>query len=75
MKEGIWMLLYPIAWVGNVADWFRDELPHRLGMARVPFYIIGSNWSVEHDYGKWDGYGYSTIYGPGGIQACNHYFD
>lgn len=61
------MLLYPIAWVGNVSDWFREVLPDRLARAKVPYYIAGSNWSVDKDRGKWHGYGFSTIYGPGGL--------
>jgi len=65
-QQNIWALLYPIAWVGSVTDWFRQELPHKLRESRVPFHIIGSNWSVDNDTNEWRGYGFSTIYGPSG---------
>jgi len=64
-KENIWALLYPIAWVGSVSLWFRNELPERLFHCKLPFYIVGANWSVEKEE-DWDGYGYSTIYGFNG---------
>jgi len=57
--------LYPIAWVGSVSFWFRNELPRRLDKEKLPFHIIGANWSVD-DHQNWDGYGYSTIYAPNG---------
>jgi predicted amidohydrolase len=65
-KEKIWALLYPIAWVGSVSEWFRNELPQKLSKAKVPFNIIGANWSVDTPQ-DWHGYGYSTIYGSNGL--------
>jgi len=59
--------LYPIAWLGNVETWFRKQLPYKLSKTGVPFHIIGSNWSVDEDKKEWDGYGFSTIYGPNGV--------
>jgi len=68
----IWALLYPIAWVSpsHPADWFWHLLPERL----KPFqhYVIGANWSVDAPQ-PWFGYGFSTIYAPGGeILATAH---
>jgi len=76
-KENIWALLYPIAWVGSVSDWYRDELPNNLAKAKVPFHIIGANWSVDDSSDKdWPGYGYSTIFGPNGtILAASGLFE
>jgi len=63
--HAIWALLYPIAWVADEhpADWFWHKLPERV----APFnhYVIGANWSVDEPQ-KWRGYGFSTIYAPGG---------
>jgi len=64
-RENIWTLLYPIAWVGSVSLWFRNELPSKLYHSKLPFHIIGANWSVDK-YQDWDGFGYSTIYGING---------
>eukprot|EP01124_Arcella_intermedia_P018260 TRINITY_DN25226_c0_g1_i1.p1 TRINITY_DN25226_c0_g1~~TRINITY_DN25226_c0_g1_i1.p1 ORF type:complete len:300 (-),score=39.44 TRINITY_DN25226_c0_g1_i1:39-938(-) len=66
-KENIWTLLYPIAWVGSVTDWFRNLLPKKLKECNVPFNIIGANWSVDEFDASWHGFGYSTIYGPCGL--------
>jgi predicted amidohydrolase len=61
----LWALLYPIAWVDeeHPADWFWHKLPERI----APFnhYVIGANWSVDQAH-RWRGYGFSTIYAPGG---------
>jgi predicted amidohydrolase len=61
----IWALLYPIAWVDeeHPAEWFWHRLPERIR----PFnhYVIGANWSVDQKQ-PWRGYGFSTIYSPGG---------
>ena len=61
----IWALLYPIAWVDeeHPAEWFWHRMPERVR----PFghYVIGANWSVDQRQG-WRGYGFSTIYAPGG---------
>lgn len=61
----IWALLYPIAWVDDEhpAEWFWHRLPERI----KPFnhYVIGANWSVDQKP-EWRGYGFSTIYAPGG---------
>jgi len=65
-KQDIWALLYPIAWVGYVIEWFRLELPQKLKKTRIPFHIIGANWSIDKDLKEWVGYGFSTIYGSGG---------
>src|SRR5690242_10886968 len=61
----IWTLLYPIAWVyeEHPADWFWRQLPERL--APYKFYVVGANWSVDGPQ-PWRGYGFSTIYAPGG---------
>jgi len=75
-REDIWLLLYPIAWVGNVQTWFRDELPKNLRGSKVPFSIAGCNWSVDQDKGDWPGYGFSTIYGPcGSILASSGLYE
>jgi predicted amidohydrolase len=61
----IWALLYPIAWVDeeHPAEGFWHRLPERVR----PFghYVIGANWSVDQRQ-AWRGYGFSTIYAPGG---------
>jgi predicted amidohydrolase len=70
--QNIWALLYPIAWVddSHPADWFWHRLPKRL--APFNFYVVGANWSVD-DPQPWFGYGFSTIYAPGGkIIATSH---
>jgi predicted amidohydrolase len=63
--EKIWALLYPIAWVDeeHPAEWFWHRLPERVR----PFghYVVGANWSVDRRQ-AWRGYGFSTIYAPGG---------
>jgi predicted amidohydrolase len=63
--QKIWALLYPIAWVDeeHPAEWFWHRLPERVR----PFghYVIGANWSVDQKQ-AWRGYGFSTVYGPGG---------
>jgi len=63
--EKIWALLYPIAWVdlAHPAEWFWHGLPERL--EKFDHYVIGANWSVD-DRQRWRGYGFSTIYAPGG---------
>jgi predicted amidohydrolase len=63
--KNIWALLYPIAWVQNShpADWFWHILPDRL--SAYSHYVIGANWSVDAPE-PWYGYGFSTIYAPGG---------
>ncbi|ETN97232.1 Nitrilase/cyanide hydratase and apolipoprotein N-acyltransferase, partial [Reticulomyxa filosa] len=53
-KENIWTLLYCIAWMSGydrTGDrdtylWFHDELPQRLLKEQVPYFVVGSNWSV-----------------------------
>lgn len=70
--KGIWALLYPIAWVqgSHPADWFWHLLPERL--KPYDFYVVGANWSVDTPQ-PWFGYGFSTIYAPGGkILATAH---
>jgi predicted amidohydrolase len=61
----IWALLYPIAWVdySHPAEWFWHGLPGKL--AKFDYHVIGANWSVEERQ-PWQGYGFSTIYAPGG---------
>ena len=61
----LWTLLYPIAWVADShpADWFWHILPGRL--KAYNFNVVGANWSVDNPQ-KWYGYGFSTIYAPGG---------
>ena len=61
----IWALLYPIAWVSDShpADWFWHILPTQL--KAYHHYVIGANWSVDAPQ-PWFGYGFSTIYAPGG---------
>lgn len=63
--ENIWALLYPIAWVdtSHPADWFWHSLPEKL--SDTPHHVIGANWSVDGPQ-RWRGYGFSSIYGPGG---------
>jgi predicted amidohydrolase len=63
--KNIWAMLYPIAWVSpsHPADWFWHLLPQRL--KPFPFYVVGANWSVDVPQ-PWFGYGFSTIYAPGG---------
>ncbi len=63
--KNIWAMLYPIAWVGpsHPADWFWHILPDRL--KNYHHYVIGANWSVDKPQ-SWFGYGFSTIYAPGG---------
>ena len=68
----IWALLYPIAWVDDEhpAEWFWHRMPDRVR----PFahYVIGANWSVDRKQ-TWRGYGFSTIYAPGGrVVATAH---
>jgi len=68
----IWTLLYPIAWVSpsHPADWFWHILPGRL--KSYGHYVVGANWSVDKPQ-PWFGYGFSTIYAPGGdILATSH---
>ncbi|HEX3358413.1 MAG TPA: carbon-nitrogen hydrolase family protein [Tepidisphaeraceae bacterium] len=68
----IWALLYSIAWVddNHPAEWFWHVLPGRI--APFDHYIVGANWSVD-DQQSWFGYGFSTIYAPGGaIVATSH---
>lgn len=68
----IWALLYPIAWVSqsHPADWFWHILPGRL--KSYDHYVVGANWSVDTPQ-TWFGYGFSTIYAPGGeILATAH---
>ncbi len=48
---------------GHPADWFWHTLPERL--IKTDHHVIGANWSVDERQ-KWRGYGFSTIYGPGG---------
>jgi predicted amidohydrolase len=64
-REKIWLLLYPIGWVGNTDFWYGEELPKRLELCKVPFYVTGANWSVE-EYHQWIGMGYSHSYAPHG---------
>jgi len=63
--KNIWALLYPIAWVSpsHPADWFWHILPTRL--KAYHHYVVGANWSVDKEQ-PWFGYGFSTIYAPGG---------
>jgi predicted amidohydrolase len=63
--QDIWTLLYPIAWVDgdHPAEWFWHTLPGQL--ADRDFNVVGANWSVD-DPQEWRGYGFSTIYAPGG---------
>jgi predicted amidohydrolase len=70
--QKIWALLYPITWVdqSHPANWFWHELPRRV----APFghYLIGANWSVDHQQ-AWYGYGFSEVISPEGeIVACSH---
>jgi predicted amidohydrolase len=70
--KSIWALLYPIAWVSDShpADWFWHLLPERI--KPFNFYLVGANWSVDRPQ-PWFGYGFSTIYAPGGeILATSH---
>ncbi|KAH3768070.1 carbon-nitrogen hydrolase family protein [Pelomyxa schiedti] len=59
--EGIWTLLYSIAWVDGepLARWFHNLLPERL--RTYDFNVVGANWAVDH-YQPWFGYGSSTIF-------------
>lgn len=61
----IWALLYPIAWVSpsHPADWFWHILPNKI--RPYNHYVVGANWSVDKPE-PWFGYGFSTIYAPGG---------
>jgi predicted amidohydrolase len=68
----LWALLYPIAWVdfNHPAEWFWHGLPAKL--ERFPHYVIGANWSVDVKQ-SWRGYGFSTIYAPGGkVLSSSH---
>ena len=71
-SRALWALLYPIAWVADShpADWFWHILPGRL--KSFNYYVVGANWSVDEPQ-KWYGYGFSTIYAPGGaILTTSH---
>jgi predicted amidohydrolase len=59
-KEGLWALLYPIAWVsnGDDEDWFGRVLPARA--KEMGFHVIGANWSVDAPQ-PWHGYGHSVV--------------
>jgi predicted amidohydrolase len=68
----IWAMLYSIAWVdeNHPAEWFWHRLPQRI--AKFDHYVIGANWSVDHEQ-PWFGYGFSTVYAPdGSIVATSH---
>ena len=70
--QHIWALLYSIAWVdySHPADWFWHKLPARV--AKFKHYVIGANWSVDHEQ-EWYGYGFSEILSPDGdILASSH---
>mmetsp|Transcript_52091 Transcript_52091/g.121131 ORF Transcript_52091/g.121131 Transcript_52091/m.121131 type:complete len:412 (-) Transcript_52091:132-1367(-) len=63
--RGLWALLYPIAWVGDIAGWFARELPDRLAQVSCPHYVLGANWATDAPQ-KWSGAGGSSAYAPGG---------
>eukprot|EP00656_Telonema_subtile_P021124 TRINITY_DN22165_c0_g1_i2.p1 TRINITY_DN22165_c0_g1~~TRINITY_DN22165_c0_g1_i2.p1 ORF type:complete len:382 (-),score=90.00 TRINITY_DN22165_c0_g1_i2:3-1148(-) len=63
--KDLWALLYPIAWVGDIDEWFANELPDRLARVNCPHYVLGANWATEAPQ-AWHGAGGSTAYGPGG---------
>ncbi len=64
-EADLWTLLYPIAWVDeeHPAEWFWHTLPAQL--VDREYNVVGANWSVDASQ-EWRGYGFSTIYGPGG---------
>jgi predicted amidohydrolase len=64
-RHRLWALLYPIAWVGEPSEWYRQQLPSLLRQVDCPHYVIGANWSTDVAQ-KWPGAGYSTHYGPRG---------
>lgn len=71
-SSNLWALLYSIAWVddSHPAEWFWHILPSRLKACK--HYVIGANWSVDQ-HQAWFGYGFSTIFAPGGgILATSH---
>jgi predicted amidohydrolase len=66
-KEGIWTLLYPIAWVDNDADsWYDVDLPAKV--KECGFNLVGANWSIndEQDGKDWYGYGFSRVISSSG---------
>jgi len=64
-RHRLWALLYPIAWVGEPMEWYRQQLPSLLRQCDCPHYILGANWSTDAEQ-KWPGQGFSTHYGPRG---------
>ena len=64
-RHRLWALLYPIAWVGEPMEWYRQQLPSLLRQCECPHYVIGCNWSTDAPQ-KWPGQGFSTHYGPRG---------
>jgi len=64
-EEKLWTLLYPIAWVDDLAStWFDNELPRRVQQAG--FHVVGANWSVDQEQ-PWNGYGFSRVIRSDGL--------
>ncbi|KAH3763172.1 N-carbamoyl-D-amino acid hydrolase [Pelomyxa schiedti] len=66
----VWALLYSIAWVDtDTRYWFTYGLPEFIQQHPPAKYVLGANWSIDKpESGEgWNGYGYSSIYGPSGV--------